>query len=212
MNYYNFNIGDYRRRTGHLTLEEHAIYRSLIDTYYLTEKPLCLNHAYLMRTHRVRTESEQNAFMNVLDDFFIKAEDGYYHDHIEGDLAKIYAKSEKARNAANKRWLNNANGMRPDSDGNATAMPPTNPTPNNPLTHFSRPGRDEVLEFFQVSGATKLLAKEFHAHYETRDWIANGNPVADWKALATKWIKGAKKEKSVGDFIARHTDSSWVDL
>jgi hypothetical protein len=35
--YYNFNIGDYRRDTVHLSILEHGIYRQLIDTYYLNE-------------------------------------------------------------------------------------------------------------------------------------------------------------------------------
>jgi len=40
LHYYTFNIGDYRRDTGHLSLLEHGIYRQLIDSYYLSEKPI----------------------------------------------------------------------------------------------------------------------------------------------------------------------------
>ena len=61
MHYYQFNIGDYRRDTSHLSLLEHGIYRQLIDTYYLSEKPLCADYANLMRSHCVRTDEEEKA-------------------------------------------------------------------------------------------------------------------------------------------------------
>jgi len=104
MHHYSYNIGDYRRKTGHLTLLEHGIYRSLIDTYYLDENPLCLDKAKLMRSHSVRTPEEKEAFDNILADFFTETPEGYRHNHIEKELQKIYDKSEKARISAKSRW------------------------------------------------------------------------------------------------------------
>jgi len=104
MHHYSFNIGNYRRQTGHLTQLEHGIYRSLIDTYYLDENPLCLDKAKLMRSHSVRTVEEKEAFDNILADFFTESPDGYRHEHIEEELEKIYDKSEKARASAKSRW------------------------------------------------------------------------------------------------------------
>jgi len=129
MHYYQFNIADYRKRTAHLTLVEHAIYRSLIDTYYLEESPLCLDHAKLMRTHSIRTADEVQAFENVLSDFFIQQENGYHHEKCDEELDKIYTKSNKARKSALTRWEKNANAMRTHSEGNATQYP----IPNNPI-------------------------------------------------------------------------------
>ena len=40
MNYYNFHIGDYARRTRHLSVIEDLFYRRLLDLYYTTEAPL----------------------------------------------------------------------------------------------------------------------------------------------------------------------------
>lgn len=40
MNYYPFHIGDYLSATRHLSWEEDAAYRRLLDTYYTNEKPL----------------------------------------------------------------------------------------------------------------------------------------------------------------------------
>ena len=149
MHYYSFNVSNYRKKTGHLTLVEHAIYRSLIDTYYLQESPLTLDQDKLMRSHSVRTPDEKEAFNNVISDFFVKTNDGYTHDSCDEQLEIIYKKSEKARNSAKSRWgkktNNDAKPMRTHSERNAnacnldanackndaTGMLPINLLPNN---------------------------------------------------------------------------------
>lgn len=124
MHYYQFNIGDYRRDTGHLSLLEHGIYRSLIDSCYLNEIPLCEDDAILMRTHCIRTSEEEKAFKNVLRDFFILTKKGYTHKKCLEQIKKYNAKSEKARLSAKVRW--DAKAMRTHSEGNANHKPLTN--------------------------------------------------------------------------------------
>jgi len=126
MHYYQFNIGNYRRRTGHLTMLEHGAYRALLDTYYLEEKPLCADDAQLMRSHCARTTDEQQALKNVLRDFFELREDGYFHKDVEEKLVNYRKKSEKASLSAKSRWEKDANAMRTHSDGNANHKPITN--------------------------------------------------------------------------------------
>ena len=141
MHYYQHNIGDYRKDTGHLTLLEHGIYRQLLDTYYTEESPLTTDLNKLMRSHSVRNADEVQAFENVLNDFFKLTEKGYVHDRCDKELEKIYGKSESARASANARWANrnkdiDANAMQTQSEGNAIGMLPNNPIPNNPITHI----------------------------------------------------------------------------
>lgn len=124
MHYYQFNIGDYRRQTAHLTLLEHGIYRILLDTYYLSESPLTSNDADLMRTHCIRTEEEINAFKNVIKDFFKKTKKGYFHKTCDEIIKKYRSKSDKARDAAKTRW--NANALQTHSERNANHKPKTN--------------------------------------------------------------------------------------
>ena len=138
MHYYQHNIGDYRKDTGHLTLLEHGIYRQLLDTYYTEESPLTTDLNKLMRSHSVRNADEVQAFENVLNDFFKLTEKGYVHDRCDKELEKIYGKSESARVSANARWANrnkdiDANAMQTQSEGNANGMLPINPLPNNPI-------------------------------------------------------------------------------
>ena len=104
MHYYSFNIADYRKDTGHLSILEHGIYRQLIDMYYLEEGPLPQKDR-LMRLLCVRTADEEQALCSVLADFFERLDDGQYvSSRCDKELAAIFSKSEKARSAAKKRW------------------------------------------------------------------------------------------------------------
>ena len=145
MHYYQFNIGNYRRDTIHLTPLEHGIYRMLIDTYYLEEKPLSGRIEHIMRTHCIRSTDEVQALENVLADFFEYDESGDCYRHYDCDqhIKKYQDKSEKARKSAEQRWKKekeqpgspdkqrdsserNANGMRTHSERNANHKPITN--------------------------------------------------------------------------------------
>lgn len=141
MHYFQRNIGDYRRDTAHLSLLEHGVYQQLMDTYYLSESPLTLDHAELMRTHCARSADEMQAVENVLKDFFDKTENGYIHKRCEEEITKFYAKSDSARASAKARWAKVpceriANAKQTQCEGNANGMLPNNPTtqqPNNPI-------------------------------------------------------------------------------
>jgi uncharacterized protein YdaU (DUF1376 family) len=130
MHAYYHHIGDYRKDTAHLSLVEHGIYRQLLDTYYLDERPLTLDHAKLMRSHSVRSADEVRAFENVLQDFFVRTEEGYVHKRCESEIAQFKAKSDSASRSAKARWAKqrsggNANAMRTHSEGNANQQPET---------------------------------------------------------------------------------------
>lgn len=134
MHYYQFNIGNYRRQTHHLSVLEHGVYRMLLDTYYLEEKPLCRDKAKLMRTHNIRTQEEKEAFENVISDFFRLTEHGYTHDTCEEKIAKYQQKSKKASQSAKARWGKDANALQPQSEGNANQEPLTkNQEPDKPF-------------------------------------------------------------------------------
>jgi len=100
MHYYSHNIGDYRKDTIHLSLLEHGIYRQLMDSYYLSEKPLPLDHALLMRTHSARSADEMQAVESVLKDFFVPTEDGYIHKRCDVEIEAFHSKSVSARESA----------------------------------------------------------------------------------------------------------------
>ena len=94
MHYSHFNIADYRKDTGHLTMLEHAIYRALIDQYYLDEQPISLETQSVMRRLRLVSEEEAKALINVLSDFFYES-DGWRHKRIDQDIIEYHAMSAK---------------------------------------------------------------------------------------------------------------------
>ena len=130
MHFYTFNIGDYRRDTGHLSPIEHHIYRTLIDWYYLNESPLPAEKRQIMRLNCI---SDAEALDNVLSDFFeVNQEDGCYHQkRIDEEIAAYRSKSDKARESAKARWAkrndskSNASAVRTHTEGNANQEPIT---------------------------------------------------------------------------------------
>ena len=126
MHYYPFDVSDYRKDTGHLTMEEHYAYRVLLDECYLTEKPLPEDKRVLMRKLKL-TPGQEWVLDNILLDFFVSTERGYIHPRVEVELERYREKSDKARTSANTRWHKNKKGtieVRSNSDRNATAVRP----------------------------------------------------------------------------------------
>lgn len=192
LHYYQFNIGDYRRDTGHLSLLEHGIYRSLLDSYYLNEVPLCEDYAVLMRTHCIRTSDEEKAFKNVLLDFFILTKKGYTHKKCSEQINKYNTKSEKARLSAKVRW--DANAVRTHSEGNANHKPITNNhKPIKKTSRFTPPSID-VVKFYCIERNNKVDPQSFIDHYESNGWMRGKTKIKDWKACVRTWEKNANEK------------------
>lgn len=197
MHYYQFNIGDYRRDTGHLSLLEHGIYRSLLDTYYLNESPLCEDDAILMRTHCIRTDIEEKAFKNILKDFFKLTKKGYVHKKCSEQIKKYNAKSEKARLSAKVRW--DAKAMRTHSEGNANHKPITNNhKPTKTRAVFKKPAFIEVLKYCR-DRKNKVDPQEFIDHYEANGWMRGKTKIKCWKACVRTWEKNANEKTTINN-------------
>jgi len=107
MHYYQHNIGDFDKATRHLTRLERSIYRDLIDLYYDTEMQLNADIKYLCRRILALTNEEATAVEQVLNEFFTKTPDGWYHDRCEAEIEKykfgISQRSEAGRKSAAAR-------------------------------------------------------------------------------------------------------------
>lgn len=93
MHYYQFNIGDYKAATGHLSNEEDLAYRRLLDMYYDTETKIPLDTQWVARRIRVSCEVIQI----VLQDMFEQHEDGWFHARCEDVIVAYHAMAEKNR-------------------------------------------------------------------------------------------------------------------
>lgn len=96
MHYYQKNIGDYRSATMHLTLLEHGVYNQLLDWYYLDERPLPTEKRTLFRRLSARSEEEQKAVVDVLQEMFTESESGWVHSRVDREIEKYRDKSSKA--------------------------------------------------------------------------------------------------------------------
>lgn len=118
MHYYQFNIGDYKSHTEHLSEMEDLAYRRLLDWYYLHESPIPLDITECSRQIRMRTHTD--CIASVLREFFEKTEDGWIHHRANRELGKVAEKSSKASESAKKRWQKHANALPTQSECNAT--------------------------------------------------------------------------------------------
>jgi len=102
VHYYSHNVADYRKDTAHLSLLEHGIYRQLLDSYYLDEKPI--ETQQVIRRLSIKTQEEELALKNVLDDFFTLSECGKYHHHVrcDSEIVKYKDKAETSRTNGSK--------------------------------------------------------------------------------------------------------------
>lgn len=120
MHYYQFNIGDYKSHTEHLTDLEDLAYRRMLDWYYLHETPLPFEPNEIARLIRMRTHTDCIAV--VLHEFFIRTEAGWANHRADQEIARAGEKSSKASESAKARWSKHkdADAMRTHSESNAT--------------------------------------------------------------------------------------------
>lgn len=97
MHYYQFNIGDYISHTRHLTLGEDAVYRRLLDAYYLQEHPLNASVAVVAR--QINARDYENEVCEILEEFFELTEKGWINVRADKEIAKYHAKAEQASKA-----------------------------------------------------------------------------------------------------------------
>ena len=149
MFYYQHHIGDYLSHTANLSLLEHGVYTRLLQTYYMTEKPIPLDDPW--RTIGARDSAERSAVEYILTTFFTKTEDGYVQSRCNKELNSYKEKSQKASKSAKVRWDSyerNANAMRTHSEGNANGMLTINhkPLTNKPIKKKEYPTPDGVSD------------------------------------------------------------------
>ena len=195
MHYYKHNIKDFNAHTAHLTRLERDIYRQMIERYYLTEEPLTSDLTALYRKLSIRTDEEIEAAAQILSEFFVMVIGNptvYQHCRCDEEIQVYRTRSDKARDAAAKRW---------ESKGNAKALLTTKHKPLTINKKKGPPTLEEVCnEFDGRIENSEQEATSFFNHYESNGWKVGKNPMKSWKAAATNWINRQKKwEKEDGN-------------
>lgn len=123
MHYYLFHIKDYRAKTAHLTPLEHYIYRTLIDWYYLSEKPF--ESVEQIARYLLLPLNDENvmAINNVLNEFFNFCKSKYHHKRINAEIKNYHYKNGNGKvtddNADNNEKVTSGNAK---SNGNALSI------------------------------------------------------------------------------------------
>jgi uncharacterized protein YdaU (DUF1376 family) len=145
MFHYPHHIGDFDKATRHLTRLERSIYRDLLDFYYESEKQLPLDLSFVCRRILANSNEERTAVEQVLNEFFHKTPDGWYHIRCEAEIDKFHAnisqKSEAGKRSAEKRALK----LQQALNGRSTDVQrEVNGTPTNqePRTNNQEPIKD----------------------------------------------------------------------
>jgi len=208
MHYYQHNIADYRKDTTHLSLLEHGVYHQLIDQYYLSEQPIPLEETKLYRLMSARSEDEKIAIQSVLEDFFIKTEDGYIHKRCDIEIEAYQTKSERAVVAAKLRWgkESNATAMQPHTERIPTAMQTINHKPitinHKPITNKPKTKLlecDEFIQFWNTYPKKVGRDKALESWNKTRPNIEEVLKALDWQIKSDQWFKNG------GQFIPNPT-------
>lgn len=92
-------VGDYGRKTAHLTLMEHGAYTLLLDWYYANATPLPADERQLQRICSAFSPKELEAVRSVLKGFFTLTADGWRNHRADLELSKRLEISDKRRAA-----------------------------------------------------------------------------------------------------------------
>ena len=95
MHFYSFNIGDYISHTQHLTNMEDLAYRRLLDHYYLHERPLNEDVAYVAR--KINMKDNVLEVQTVLEEFFkLEVGKGWINPRADEEIEKYQSKVQSA--------------------------------------------------------------------------------------------------------------------
>lgn len=202
MHYYQFNIADFALHTSHLSLEEEATYRRLIDYYYDTEKPIPKETQQVIR--RLRLGSSEDVLNIILNEFFTLEDDGWHNYRCDIEIKAYHLKAEASKRNGKK------GGRPPKNKGQETqqvilANPEETkmkgnykPITNNhkPITKskkaFSKPALEEIQTYFHDLGSSTCLddGERFKDHFDSNGWKIGGKtPMKDWNAAVRNWHK-----------------------
>jgi uncharacterized protein YdaU (DUF1376 family) len=97
VNYFEHHIGDYDADTAHLTWCEDMAYTRLLRLYYRRERPIPHDVNEACRLVRATAKDQRQAVANVLNEFFVLADDGWHQGRCDAELARYMKKVEHNR-------------------------------------------------------------------------------------------------------------------
>jgi len=181
MHYYQFNIGDYRAATAHLSNQEDLAYRRLLDMYYDTEKQIPLETEWVAK--RLRLDAK--VVKAVLQDMFKLTETGWHHGRCETVIEQYHAMAEKNR-ANGRLGGRKKNPVDTDSQPIAKATINDKPITNNHIKE-SKDSLSAGLPTCPHQDILNLYKKHLPQLAQPRVWDG-----ARQTNLRQRWLQAAK--------------------
>jgi len=138
--WYSFYVGDYTKKTAHLSLLEHGVYRLLIDHYMTTLHPLPKEPTILYRICRATSPTERKSVLKIVHEFFTLVGEFYHNDRCDAEVAKCleYSGSQSAkaklRHSRGKSGADAAAVPRARDTTTTVVVDKSTPTPQKPKT------------------------------------------------------------------------------
>lgn len=98
MDWYRFNVKEYRQQTRGLPDAEDLAFRRMIDLYYIGEGPLPLDHDTLEKAVGL----DWDCIEPILESFFRPTPKGYINDALQQDVERRIERSETLRKVGRK--------------------------------------------------------------------------------------------------------------
>lgn len=205
MKFYPHHISDFNNATRHLSRLERSLYREMLDLYYETEAPLTVVEQALNRRLTVVQREEIEACNTVLNEFFIRTENGWVNRRCEEEIARFRLRKEAASKAGKASASSRKNGRSTDSqrslNGCSTDVQPT--INHKPITKkdkkvpkkFVPPTLDDC-KAYQREQCHLVDAELFFSFYHPHWTDSQGNAVKNWKAKMNTWNQREKSKPS----------------
>lgn len=98
MNFYKHHLGDYAKKTDHLSWDEDCAYTRMLRVYYKTERPLPRDPEEIYRLIRAIRANQKGATWRVLTEFFFESPDGWRNTRADEEIERA-----KVRSSINSR-------------------------------------------------------------------------------------------------------------
>ncbi len=198
MHYYQFNIGDYAKRTRHLSNLEDLAYRRLMDLYYSDESPIIADVKKVARIISMRDNSEEVG--SVLSDFFTLEGGHWRNSRIDKELCIYAQKADTARAngklggrpkkpTQNPEETKQVMDRNPEITGSKANQEPRTIN-QEPLTKkqskFIPPTVDQVKAYC-LERNNGIDPVKFVNHYQAVDWMRGKNKIKNWKSCVITW-------------------------
>lgn len=144
MNYYKRHIGDYAKKTRHLSTWEHGAYTLILDAYYDREQPPTTEEA--MRWACAKEPNEKRTVSDLLAEFFTLVDGRWVQQRVEDEIAA-------AMTISNTNRTNGKLGGRPRKT-------PKNRSVSERLANDNRNERQSTNPLIHKSTTEKAKAKD----------------------------------------------------